>query len=74
MVEKPYGNTRLLFPDHLWKQQQVIIMNPQGIVFLESLKDLLRIQSVDFYIGFPGDFTVGDMVGEIVKQRPEGIA
>ena len=65
---------RPLFPNHLGKHQQVVVMDPDDVPVLDDLQYFFRIQAVNFYIGFPGDLAVGNILGEIVKQWPEGIA
>ncbi len=45
--------TRPLFPNHLGKHQQVVVMDPEYVPVLDDLQYFFRIQAVNFYIGFP---------------------
>ena len=73
MNEQTDGYVGTLLPDHLGQHQQVVVVYPQDVPFLQEIQDLFCIQAVDLHIGLPADFAVGHVLGEIMEQGPEGI-
>jgi len=74
MDEKPDGNTRLLVPDHLWQQHEVIIVDPEDVPVSEDRENLFSIEPVDLGIGPEGNFAVGYIFCKIMEQGPDGVA
>jgi len=49
----------------------MVVVNPDQIVILYVLCDLLCEQTVGFLVGIPGGLVEGDLTGVVVEEGPE---
>lgn len=60
-----------LLAEHLGKQHQVVIVDPDHISVLDILDNLLCEQAVDLAVSSPGGLVEGDLTGVVVEEGPE---
>ena len=60
-----------LFAQHSRHEHKVVVVNPDKVVILDVLRDLLGKDTVGLAIRIPGRFVEGDLAGVVMEQRPE---
>ncbi len=53
------------------ERQQMVIMDPQNIVFFDQRQQLVRQQRVDFLIAIPGFALEIDQIKTVVESGPQ---
>jgi hypothetical protein len=60
-----------LFAEHSGQKHEMVVVDPDQIVILHVLCDLLCEQTVGFLVGIPGGLVEGDLTGVVVEEGPE---
>lgn len=60
-----------LLPEHLGKQHQMVIVDPNEVAVPNLLRDGFGEQPVGFFVGLPGGFIEGDFAGVVVEEGPQ---
>ena len=62
-----------LLADHAGQQHQLIVVDPDAVVWFDYLEQGVAEAPVDPHVGLPEILVVYRVVGEIVEQRPDGV-
>lgn len=60
-----------LFAEHSGQKHEMVVVDPNQIVVLHVLCDLLCEQAVGFLVGIPCGLVEGDLTRVIVEEGPE---
>jgi len=60
-----------LFAQHSRQKHEMVVVNPDQIVVLYILCDLLCEQTIGFLVGIPGRLVEGDLTRVVVEEGPE---
>jgi len=61
------------FADELWQKHQMIIMDPNDVIIFGNPHYGIAKEFVDAFIGLIKGLVIHDILGEIVKQGPDGL-
>jgi hypothetical protein len=60
-----------LFTEHSRQKHKMVVVDPNQIVILHILCNLLCEQTVGFLVGIPGGLVEGDLTGVVMEEGPE---
>jgi hypothetical protein len=60
-----------LFAEHSGQKHEMVVVDPNQIVVLHVLCDLLCEQTVGFLVGIPGGLVEGDLTRVVMEEGPE---
>jgi hypothetical protein len=73
MEKEPYASIRQAFTEEPGKEHQMIIIDPNDIIRLGHLRNGIAKVPVNAFIAFVVRLVVRDILGEIMKQGPDGL-
>lgn len=61
-----FASVAKLLPDHLWKEKEVVVVNPDQIVVADMRSNLFGEEAIDLLVGLPSRLVKGDLTGVVM--------